>query len=310
MENPIQTNPIQTTPLLLKELVAYIAGYCRPYEKNILMKLCKKFNEYLKDRELILLANPSTISSTDKTKGVFRYTALGDETKLSIWLQVIKSRNINYERNFLGMTLFHIASDNENNNIMQLLIKHGAQVNLDRPPTHALHEAVYKGDTTVVERLLASKTYLNFSNYLSGNTSLHIASYEGHTEIVQLLLDKGAAVDLKNTNGCTALRIASFWGYTKIAQLLINAKANVNLADIGEYTPLYVASAQGHLAVVELLLNAGAKMNQFNMKQKTPLQLAQENEYTEIIAILNAHISKRIREKHAHHLKTSPFYRK
>lgn len=68
MESPTQINQLQLTQMLPEELVAQIAGYCRPYEKNIVMKLCKNFYIYLRNRELIVQANPATVSLFDKEK--------------------------------------------------------------------------------------------------------------------------------------------------------------------------------------------------------------------------------------------------
>ncbi len=41
---------------------------------------------------------------------------------------------------------------------------------------------------------------LNILNYL-GDTSLHLASYHGHQDVVQLLLDRGPDIDQKNDSG-------------------------------------------------------------------------------------------------------------
>jgi ankyrin repeat protein len=54
---------------------------------------------------------------------------------------------------------------------------------------------------------------------------------EGHTEIVQLLLEKGADVNAKNKYGRTALIYATERGYTEIVQLLLEKGADVNAKD-------------------------------------------------------------------------------
>ncbi len=62
-----------------------------------------------------------------------------------------------------------------------------------------------------------------------GFTPLASAAIEGHTEIVKLLLEKHAKVDLVNNHGNTALILAAYKGYTEIVKLLLKANAGVDL---------------------------------------------------------------------------------
>ena len=47
----------------------------------------------------------------------------------------------------------------------------------------------------------------------------------GHTEVVELLLEKGADVNAKTTDGVTAAAAAKWKGHTDIVQLLKKAGA-------------------------------------------------------------------------------------
>jgi ankyrin repeat protein len=53
-----------------------------------------------------------------------------------------------------------------------------------------------------------------------GNTALHFASQEGHTEMVRLLLENGAVVVVKNMCGETALDVTKANGHSEVATLL------------------------------------------------------------------------------------------
>ena len=57
------------------------------------------------------------------------------------------------------------------------------------------------------------------------------ASYNGHTEVVQLLLGKGAAVDEKAKDGRTALVQAGRNSHTEVVQLLLDKGAAVDVKD-------------------------------------------------------------------------------
>ena len=63
-------------------------------------------------------------------------------------------------------------------------------------------------------------------------TPLWIASQEGHTEIVELLINKGVAIDLVDKDGVTPLWIASDNGHKEIVKLLIGKGANANKVNL------------------------------------------------------------------------------
>ena len=60
----------------------------------------------------------------------------------------------------------------------------------------------------------------------NGMTPLMVASANGHTQVVQLLLDNGAAINEKNKNNKTALMLAKEYGHTEVVQLLENQNDN------------------------------------------------------------------------------------
>ena len=90
-------------------------------------------------------------------------------------------------------------------------------------------------------------------------TSLWLASKNGHDAVVKLLLETGKAnVDLKDTHGWTPLLLASENGHEAVVKLLLETgKANPDLKTIWGQTPLLLASKNGYKAVVKLLLETG-----------------------------------------------------
>ena len=94
-----------------------------------------------------------------------------------------------------------------------------------------------------------------------GITALMMASNEGHTEIVSLLLAAGANANLVETTGSTALIAASNAGHVEVVSLLLDAGADTDVVDKRGMTALIMASDRGHAAVVSLLLDAGADSN-------------------------------------------------
>ena len=125
-----------------------------------------------------------------------------------------------------------------------------------------LSESMAASDITEIRRLIAVRADVNVINK-KGVTPLWEASWNGHTEVVKLLLDAGAYVNIADTIiGITPLCMASFEGHYEVVKLLLDAKADVNIkAEIEgkEYTALSAAKEEDHTRIVKLLKEYGAK---------------------------------------------------
>ena len=149
--------------------------------------------------------------------------------------------------------------------------------------------ATIKRHTQIVELLLEKGVDPNLANK-DGLTPLYVASRNKHTKLVKLLLSNGANPNLEKENVATPLFLASRNGHMEIVTLLLNAEANPNLAySCNELTPLYVASLLGHSEVVKTLLSRGAKPNLSIDNGISPLYRAAYNGYTKTVEhLLNA----------------------
>ena len=91
------------------------------------------------------------------------------------------------------------------------------------------------------------------------NEDLLTAIQKGDIEKVSSLIEKGADVNVRDTDGVTALILASQFGYADIVKLLIDNGANVNARDDEGRTALMKATIKRYKDIVKLLKAAGAK---------------------------------------------------
>ena len=90
------------------------------------------------------------------------------------------------------------------------------------------------------------------------NRRLLAAAEEGSVCAVQTLVDAGAVPDGLPEQEWTPLRAASFNGHLEVVRILLSAGAQVNGA---EDTPLMLAVWKGHVAVAKVLLEADAALD-------------------------------------------------
>ncbi len=133
-----------------------------------------------------------------------------------------------------------------------------------------LMQAAQNGHSEIVSLLLDAGADINISE-CEGQNSLLIASGQGHEEIVQLLLQKGAKVNIPAHDGRTALMRACYHGYLGIVKMLVESGAEVNITDKENRAALMWACDAGHWDVVDYLLQAGADMLQSDRQGEKPL---------------------------------------
>ena len=91
-------------------------------------------------------------------------------------------------------------------------------------------------------------------------TLLMLAAQNGHMQIVELLLKRGADINLQNSGGLAALNAAAYHGRERMVDVLLQHGAELNPQDAA--WPVLEAAAQGGKErVVDLLLRRGAEIN-------------------------------------------------
>ena len=113
--------------------------------------------------------------------------------------------------------------------------------------------AAEKGHADMAMFLIEKGAEVNVADS-NGNTPLiFIIHKTGNLALTKRLLEKGAAVNAQNRTGETALMYAAWRGYLEIAQLLLAHHADVTLKNRQGDTAVTLAASKGHLAIVAML---------------------------------------------------------
>ncbi|KAF8207721.1 ankyrin repeat-containing domain protein [Mycena galopus ATCC 62051] len=132
-----------------------------------------------------------------------------------------------------------------------------SQLLLEDSNGSALNVASYYGHVEMVQLLLEYTADVNSSRGPHGS-ALGAAVHSGNANVVQLLIDGGADIDKLVEGHGTVLATASFLGYENLVRLLIANGADVNARDATDTTALGRAVAGNHEHIVRFLLENGA----------------------------------------------------
>lgn len=123
---------------------------------------------------------------------------------------------------------------------------------------------------------------------LDGNTSLHLATWNGHADVVKVLLDGKADPNSECERKETPLQQAAWRGHAVVCQLLLESGVDPNAKSDSRATPLHQAAANGHEVVSRLLLNFGGDPNTIDKSKQTPGARAEENNHLGLSKLLKS----------------------
>lgn len=150
------------------------------------------------------------------------------------------------------------AAKNNYADVVTLLLEKRVDINAVDDAGHtALILAAENGNKDIVELLIKNGADPSAKH----NEALLRAAERGHTEVIKLLLENGVAVDPASGNDFSALMRAAKFGHIDTVKFLLAAGAQVNAQNIMGITPLSEAAQEGHTQIVRLLLENGANPN-------------------------------------------------
>lgn len=138
------------------------------------------------------------------------------------------SVDINWRGPKMGDSALASAAANNRVEIVQLLLRRGADANIatDEKST-PLQAAAYNGHAEVVKLLIEAGVDVNVAETRYGFTALMRAARNGHLDVMKMLLDAGADPAARLKDGRSAMDLAEHYGHSDAAQLLMLSQQNL-----------------------------------------------------------------------------------
>lgn len=131
-----------------------------------------------------------------------------------------------------------------------------------------LHWAAREGRTNIVDMLIARGARVNATN-MGDDTALHLAASHGHRDIVIMLLHNKANINAVNEHGNTPLHYACFWGKEQIAEDLVNNGALVSICNKFNESPLEKAKPKLASLLKDRALQLGQDLQKIPFKDRS-----------------------------------------
>ena len=175
--------------------------------------------ETFKKNEVVLETNHARQALLDRgvpttNDALAQCVAEGKEEEVSLFFAAGFSPDT---KNKKGVPLISIAARNGHLNTLELLLRSGAQVNLideDRGST-ALFDSALEKNKEMIKVLIEAGADVNIQSK-DGQTALVVVVGEGDEEIVEMLFKAGADPDIKDALGVSARKYATIFGNSKM----------------------------------------------------------------------------------------------
>jgi len=180
---------------------------------------------------------------------------------------ISKGSNVNLKEKHGGFTPLMVAATRCRASTVEFLIKHGANVNVrNNFGWTALMMASDDGRKEIMELFISSGADMNVRSKKRGETALIRAAFNAlifcedgdkftvkRRDALELLLKRGADVNIVNSYGEPALLYAVKRGNVNISELLIKNGADVSIKDNGGVTAMIMAKQSKNKKLISLI---------------------------------------------------------
>eukprot|EP01080_Neovahlkampfia_damariscottae_P005981 gene5981-9980_t len=146
--------------------------------------------------------------------------------------------------------------------------------------------SIYMNDTNLVKEILQEDS----SILISAKNLLHFAAMLNRNEVLQVLLNEGIYIDMKDKSGRTGLHIACQFGSSSSVSIFILHGASLNEQDYLGNTPLHLAFENKFYQITEKLMEAECDVTLPKINGRTVLHdILHQADLKGLITYLNFH---------------------
>eukprot|EP00096_Caligus_rogercresseyi_P009215 TRINITY_DN3094_c0_g1_i1.p1 TRINITY_DN3094_c0_g1~~TRINITY_DN3094_c0_g1_i1.p1 ORF type:complete len:541 (+),score=162.29 TRINITY_DN3094_c0_g1_i1:477-2099(+) len=211
-----------------------------------------------------------------------------------------------------GLTALHQCCIDDNEEMLELLLQNGANVNAkDTELWTPLHAAATCGHLHLVKYLIDREADLLAVN-ADGNmpydlceddiTLSYIENEMAKRSITQAMIDdrrretelfmledlkENGNLERRSSNGVTPLHISAANGYSLVLEYLLENDVSVDVVDTDLWQPIHAAACWGHLEAVELLAQNGANINALTKNGEKPSELTEDEDIKQYLIHLH-----------------------
>ena len=182
------------------------------------------------------------------------------------------------------------ATFNNYTDIVRLLIEKGANTECYNPVGCTPLIIASSRNYGICELLIQNGADVNARRTKESNkdwTSLMYASYDSKLDIMKLLLENGALIDIRTSSLHSAYLIAAQYGTPDAVELLINNGAELNCTDSDGDSALICAAKNEQTDNIKLLIEYGVDINIRNKDGKRAIDYAKEKRISDACKMLS-----------------------
>lgn len=160
-----------------------------------------------------------------------------------------------------------------------------------------LINAIKEKNDDIVNLLIENGADVNIKSDDCQRTALMWASLSGRLDYVKLLFNHGALLDLQDRDDCPALLNATYNCHEDVVEFLINNGASLDVVDDEKYSALMWAVQKQQFKIIKLLVKKGASLDLQNEFGITALMLAATEDFEILQFLVNSGVNLDIQNK-------------